>query len=119
MLIVGAEADVQTVSDRLRGAHIDMHLTPPLALATLAMPRATTSPLPSGGALPTVREREIAALTADGLQNNQIASRLNLRPTTVRTHLRHIFRRLGIASRAQLAAWVTDNPPTTGGIRKA
>jgi DNA-binding CsgD family transcriptional regulator len=49
----------------------------------------------------------VAALVSDGLTNPQIGERLFVSRRTVRTHLAHVFAKLGIASRAQLAAEVT------------
>jgi DNA-binding CsgD family transcriptional regulator len=54
----------------------------------------------------TPTERAVAALVADGLSNPQIGERLFISRRTVQTHLVHIFAKLGISSRAQLAAQV-------------
>ncbi len=48
----------------------------------------------------SAREREVAALVAAGDTNRQIAGRLHLSENTVETHVRRIFRKLGISSRA-------------------
>jgi predicted ATPase/DNA-binding CsgD family transcriptional regulator len=53
----------------------------------------------------TRREREVAALVARGMTNRQTAETLLVAPRTVETHLEHIFAKLGIQSRAELAAW--------------
>jgi len=50
----------------------------------------------------TSREREIAALIAEGLPNRQIADRLGIAKRTVDTHVEHIYSKLGISSRVQL-----------------
>src|SRR5436305_146584 len=59
--------------------------------------------LPAGGGL-TNREREIAALVANGMSNREIGSRLFISKRTVDAHVEHIFAKLGISSRVQLTA---------------
>jgi ATP/maltotriose-dependent transcriptional regulator MalT len=51
----------------------------------------------------TETERAVAALIAKGLTNRQAAAQMFLSPHTVSTHLRHVFSKLGIASRVELA----------------
>lgn len=50
------------------------------------------------------RELEIVALIADGHENKQIARRLGISETTVKTHLRSAFERLGVTSRSEAVA---------------
>jgi DNA-binding NarL/FixJ family response regulator len=50
------------------------------------------------------REKEVLQLAAGGLTNSQIASRLFLAESTVKTHLSSVFRRLGVSSRREAAA---------------
>ncbi|MFV9456510.1 protein kinase domain-containing protein [Rhodococcus sp. NM-2] len=58
----------------------------------------------------TNREREVAALVAEGLTNRQIATRLTISPRTAQGHVEHLLTKLGFNSRAQIAAWfVTEN----------
>ncbi|MGE3288473.1 MAG: response regulator transcription factor [Pseudonocardia sp.] len=52
------------------------------------------------------REREIADLVAAGCTNKEIAQRLMLSVKTVAAHLGRAFGRLGVTSRAALAARV-------------
>jgi predicted ATPase/DNA-binding CsgD family transcriptional regulator len=54
----------------------------------------------------TVREHEIALLVADGLSNREIAHRLVISKRTVDAHIEHIFGKLGVSSRVQLATWL-------------
>lgn len=54
----------------------------------------------------TVREHEIATLVADGLSNREIAHRLVISKRTVDAHIEHIFAKLGVSSRVQLATWL-------------
>jgi DNA-binding CsgD family transcriptional regulator len=49
----------------------------------------------------TPRQREIFELVAHGASNAQIADRLGLNQGTVKTHVRGMFRRLGVVNRAQ------------------
>lgn len=51
----------------------------------------------------TESERTVADLVAEGLTNREAATRLFLSRHTVDAHLRHIYRKLGIRSRAELA----------------
>ena len=50
----------------------------------------------------TDREREVAALVCDGLPNKTVAQKLNVSEGTVKTHLHHIFQKLGVHDRAKL-----------------
>lgn len=59
----------------------------------------------------TRREREVAALVAEGLTNREIATRLFVSERTVDGHLEHIREKLGVSSRAQVAAWYVAQPP--------
>jgi DNA-binding NarL/FixJ family response regulator len=56
-----------------------------------------------GSDLLTPREAEVLGLLHDGATNAQIAHQLSIGIETVRTHARNIYRKLGIASRRELA----------------
>ncbi len=56
-----------------------------------------------GWQLLTSAEREIAELVSTGLTNKQIGATLYCSPYTVDSHLRAIYRKLGVSSRAALA----------------
>ncbi|MEV5753653.1 LuxR C-terminal-related transcriptional regulator [Actinoallomurus sp. NPDC052308] len=60
----------------------------------------------SGGPELTPRERQVAENAAAGATNNQIASALYISPKTVEANLARVYRKLGIASRAELGAWM-------------
>lgn len=51
----------------------------------------------------TKRERQVAQLLAEGLTNPEIAERLVITPHTVGTHVVHIFAKLGVTRRWELA----------------
>jgi DNA-binding CsgD family transcriptional regulator len=56
-------------------------------------------------------EHSVADLVAEGLSNPQIGRRLYISSRTVQTHLAHVFAKLDISARAQLAAEVTRRRP--------
>ena len=60
-----------------------------------------------GWASLTATERTVAGLVAEGLSNPQIGARLFVSRRTVQTHVGHVFTKLGLSSRAQLAAELT------------
>lgn len=68
--------------------------TPALARATALAPAA-----PPGETL-SKREREILRLVANGMSNREIAERLFLSHYTVETHVKRIYRKLAVSSRA-------------------
>jgi pimeloyl-ACP methyl ester carboxylesterase/DNA-binding CsgD family transcriptional regulator len=64
---------------------------------------------PAGAGPPlTGRELEVARLVAEGLTNHAIAVRLSVAPRTAEAHVENIRRKLQVRSRAQIAAWVTE-----------
>src|SRR5262249_13190020 len=52
------------------------------------------------------REREAAILVPHGLPNREIANRLVIATRTAENHVQHIFVKLAVSSRAQVAAWM-------------
>ena len=57
----------------------------------------------SGWASLTPTEHDVVQLVSEGLTNNDIATRLFVSPRTVQTHLTHVYAKLGLSSRVQLA----------------
>jgi DNA-binding NarL/FixJ family response regulator len=54
----------------------------------------------------TPRERDIAALVAEGMSNKEIARQLGIRHQTVRNMLVHVFRKTSTRKRTQLAVQI-------------
>ena len=54
------------------------------------------------------REREVAALIAQGHTNRQLAEALGITERTAEVHARNIREKLGVSTRSQIAAWATE-----------
>jgi DNA-binding CsgD family transcriptional regulator len=50
-------------------------------------------------------------LVSEGLSNPQVAERLLMGRETVKTHVAHVFRKLGVSNRTELAAKVAQRVP--------
>jgi DNA-binding NarL/FixJ family response regulator len=81
--------------------------------------RRPERPPPSGRALAglTDRERQVMALVAEGLSNDDIAARLFLSPLTSKTHVSRILTKLNARDRAQLVVLAYETGLVTPGGR--
>jgi DNA-binding NarL/FixJ family response regulator len=77
------------------------------AVARILLNTSRTSVAPAE--LLTAREREVLILVEDGLNNRQIARRLDIAERTVKSHLHNIFQRLGVTHRTEAALWAQRN----------
>ena len=81
------------------------------ALAAPAPPargdETTAAPARAPGGL-TAREREVAVLVARGYSNPQLARALVIAPRTAGRHVEHVMAKLGVHSRAEVAAWAAQ-----------
>lgn len=79
-------------------------ISPPLARRLLGHVRHSPSPAPDAPGEDfidlTEREREVLHLVVDGRTNREIADALYLSPFTVKTHVKHIYAKLHVSSRA-------------------
>jgi len=64
----------------------------------------------------TEREREVLALVAQGLSNDEIAARLYLSPLTTKTHVSHIMTKLAARDRAQLVVIAYESGLVVPGV---
>jgi DNA-binding NarL/FixJ family response regulator len=53
----------------------------------------------------SARERDVLSLIAEGLRNREIAERLVISETTVKTHVRHVLEKLRFRNRSEAAAF--------------
>jgi DNA-binding NarL/FixJ family response regulator len=61
----------------------------------------------------TLRERQIVALIGDGLSNRAIATQLGLSVRTIEGHMNHVFAKLGLEARTELARFALTNGLST------
>lgn len=79
-----------------------------ISAVTPRMAGALVRRIATGGALPaalTEREREILRLVGGGATNHEIAERLVVGESTVRTHIQHLQEKLGLSNRNQLVLY--------------
>jgi NarL family two-component system response regulator LiaR len=65
----------------------------------------TANQIPVPGIDLTEREQEVLALMVEGLNNTQIAARMTVSPSTIKTHVSNILSKLGVASRTEAVAF--------------
>jgi two-component system, NarL family, response regulator len=91
---------VQTLMEAIRAVASGLVWMPPDLQAEIAAQWST-----SGSRQLTGREVEIVHYVAVGLRNAEIASRLSITETTVKTHLNNIFKKLEVRDRVELAVY--------------
>ena len=90
--------------DRIeRGERVIAPALLPLLVGVLGPAAGEADDVPVGGAL-TRKELEVLARVADGMSNREIAAALYVTPATVKTHLAHIYTKLGAAGRQEALA---------------
>ena len=88
----------------LAGSRLDRDAAVRLALGGSG--EAVEAPDRAGAGLLSRREEEVARLVAEGLTNKGIGARLFISEHTVDSHVRAILNKLGVDSRARIAAWM-------------
>lgn len=85
----------------IRAAHAGRATLSPEAAQALV---ETANQPPTPGLDLTEREREVLTLMVEGLNNTQIAGRLTVSPSTIKSHVSNILSKLGVASRTEAVA---------------
>ena len=70
--------------------------------------RAPVAALSTGSHPLSRRELEVAVLIAQGLTSKEVGTKLFIERGTVDTHVQHIYNKLNIDSRPQLAVWLME-----------
>jgi NarL family two-component system response regulator LiaR len=96
------DVSADELAEAIRAAHAGRATLSPEAAQALA--RAAAQP-PTPGHDLTERERDVLALLVEGLNNTQIADKLVVSPSTIKSHVSHILAKLGVASRTEAAAF--------------
>jgi predicted ATPase/DNA-binding CsgD family transcriptional regulator len=100
LLVTALPDEPEVAAARAEGARLDVGR----AVAYAARSRGRRARPRSGWESLTPTEGEVVALAAQGLSNAAIGLQLLVTAGTVRTHLRSVFGKLGVSSRAELAA---------------
>jgi DNA-binding NarL/FixJ family response regulator len=99
------ETEARDIVNAIHLASRGMHLLPRSAAAGGLMSSGI-----QGADLLTPREADVLKLLQDGATNAEIAHELSIGIETVRTHARHIYRKLGIGSRRELTRLARQDP---------
>ncbi|MFF2197266.1 response regulator [Streptomyces sp. NPDC058157] len=98
------DADAAEIARALAAVRDGATSLGPAAQERLVAALAGPQPKPRGDSLPdglTVREGEVLALIAEGRSNSEIARRLTIGESTVKTHINNLFAKTGVRDRAQ------------------
>ena len=90
----------------IRAAHAGRATLSPEAAQALV--ETANQPVAPGLDL-TEREREVLTLMIEGLNNTQIAGRLTVSPSTIKSHVSNILAKLGVASRTEAVSLALRN----------
>ncbi|TAK14732.1 MAG: response regulator transcription factor [Anaerolineae bacterium] len=90
----------------IRAAHAGRATLSPEVAQSLV---ETANQPPAPGLDLTEREREVLGLMIEGLSNKQIAGKLSVSPSTVKSHVSSILSKLGVASRTEAVTLALRN----------
>lgn len=100
------DVSADELAQAIRAAHAGRATLSPEAAQALV--EAANQPSAPGLDL-TERELEVLALMVEGLNNTQIAARLTVSPSTIKSHVSNILSKLGVASRTEAVTLALRN----------
>ena len=110
-LLTDAAPDELTAAIRVVAAG-DAAITPALTRALIDAVREQPADRPAGREVGlntlTERERDVLTAVASGWSNTEIAVRLSIAPTTVKSHVSHILAKIGARARVQAVAFAYE-----------
>jgi DNA-binding NarL/FixJ family response regulator len=100
------DAGIKEIARAVQAAAAHQSLLDPIVQAKLLEAVGTAAPGPTSPPRPlpdelTPREAEVLSLIARGLSNREIAAQLVVSEATVKTHVNHVFAKIGARDRAQ------------------
>lgn len=95
------DVSAETLAQAIRAAHDGRSTLSPEAFQALV--KAAAQPPPPGHDL-TRQERAVLALMVTGLSNAEIAEKLVVSPSTVKSHVSHVLAKLGVSGRTEAVA---------------
>jgi len=103
--------DVDALVDSLRRAHEGDSVVSPEMTSKLVQGIRVPADDPAAAAVASLsgREREVLQQVARGASNKEIARSLDLAESTVKIHVQHILRKLGLQSRVQAAVFAVEH----------
>ena len=100
------DVSAEELARAIRAAHSGRATLSPEAAQALVK---TANQPPAPGLDLTEREREVLTLMIEGLNNTQIAGRLIVSPSTIKSHVSNILSKLGVASRTEAVTLALRN----------
>ncbi len=100
------DVSADELAEAIRAAHAGRATLSPEAAQALV---ETTNLPPAPGLKLTEREHEVLALMIEGLNNVQIAGRLTVSPSTIKSHVSNILSKLGVTSRTEAVTLALRN----------
>jgi two-component system, NarL family, response regulator LiaR len=100
------DVSADDLAQAIRAAHAGRSTLSPEAAEALV--HAASQPTASGNDL-TERERVVLSLMVEGLNNTQIAARLTISPSTVKSHVSNILSKLNVSSRTEAVTLALRN----------
>ncbi len=100
------DVSADTLAQAIRAAYAGRATLSPEAAQSLV---ETTNQPPAPGLDLTEREREVLALMVEGLNNTQIAGKMTVSPSTIKSHVSHILAKLFVTSRTEAVTLALRN----------